>query len=127
MPDIFAVKEPTGELPVDPECARHRASETIRIASLKDIVAQLNDAREASNLTKSRLARAIGSDPSVVGRFLSAHTENPTLATVVEVAAALGLKICLVPMSAEERARITEPMLSAGQLIRTADPPRRWS
>ncbi len=97
---------------VDAEYARHRAAESVRIAALRAIVAQLNNAREEANLSKSQLARAIGSDPSVVGRLLCAHTENPTLATVVEVAAAVGLKICLVPMSADERERITEPMLS---------------
>lgn len=99
--------------PMDTELARHRAAESVRIAALEAVVSQLDAAREALSLTKSQLARAIGSDPSVVGRLLCAHTGNPTLATVVEVAAAVGLKICLVPMSAEERARITEPMLAA--------------
>ncbi|SCX22180.1 hypothetical protein SAMN02799620_03205 [Mycolicibacterium fluoranthenivorans] len=113
MRDVPAISHTTSDVLMQAECVRHRAAEAIRIASLKKIVAQLNCAREASNLTKSQLARAIGSDPSVVGRLLGAHTENPTLATVVEVAAAVGLKLCLVPMSAEERARITEPMLSA--------------
>jgi hypothetical protein len=35
---------------------------------------------------------------------------NPTLGTIAEVAAALGMKVTLTPMSADERARITEPM-----------------
>ena len=112
MRDAPAVNESLSAVPADAEYARHRAAESVRIAALRAIVSQVNDAREEANLSRSQIARAIGSDPSVVGRLLSAHTENPRLATVVEVAAAVGLKVCLVPMSAEERARITEPMLS---------------
>jgi ribosome-binding protein aMBF1 (putative translation factor) len=97
----------------DPEFARDYAAESARIAAVDTVVNQLDDAREASNLTKAQLARAIGSDPSVVRRLLSADTINPTLATVAELAAALGLKVTLTPMSAEERKRITEPMLAA--------------
>ncbi|QZA09010.1 helix-turn-helix transcriptional regulator [Mycolicibacter heraklionensis] len=96
----------------DPEFARSYAAETARIAAIDAVVNQLDDAREASNLTKARLARAIGSHPSVVRRLLSAQTVNPTLATVAELAAALGLKVTLTPMSAEERERITKPMLA---------------
>ncbi|OIN81810.1 helix-turn-helix transcriptional regulator [Mycobacterium malmoense] len=97
----------------DCEFARHFAAESARIAAIDAVLNQLDDAREASNLTKAQLARAIGSDPSVVRRLLSAQTVNPTLATVAELAAALGLKVTLTPMSAEERKRITEPMLTA--------------
>lgn len=97
----------------EPEFARHYAAESARIAAIDVVVNQLDDAREASNLTKAQLARAIGSDPSVVRRLLSAQTVNPTLATVAELAAVLGLKVTLTRMSAEERKRITEPMLAA--------------
>lgn len=97
----------------DPEFARAYAAESARISAIDAVVNQLDDAREASNLTKAQLARAIGSDPSVVRRLLSAQTVNPTLATVAELAAALGLKVTLTPMSAEERGRITVPMLAS--------------
>jgi transcriptional regulator with XRE-family HTH domain len=97
----------------DPEFARHYAAESARIAAIDAVLNQLDNAREASNLTKAQLARAIGSDPSVVRRLLSAQTINPTLATVAELAAALGLKVTLTPMSADERKQITEPMLAS--------------
>lgn len=96
----------------DPEFARSYAAETARITAIDAVVNQLDDAREASNLTKARLARAIGARPSAVRRLLSAQTVNPTLATVAELAAALWLKVTLTPMSAEERERITKPMLA---------------
>lgn len=97
----------------DREFARAYAAESARIAVIDAVVNQLDDAREASNLTKAQLARAIGSDPSGVRRLLPAQTVNPTLATVAELAAALGLKVTLTPMSAEERQQITDPMLAA--------------
>lgn len=97
----------------EPEFARHYAADSARIAAIDAVVNQLDDARAASNLTKAQLAQAIGAEPSVVRRLLSARTVNPTLATVAELAAVLGLKVTLTRMSAEERRRITEPMLAA--------------
>ncbi|MFY9336560.1 MAG: hypothetical protein WAO90_11260, partial [Mycobacterium sp.] len=58
---------------------------------------------------KAAFARAIGSDPSTVRRPLSSELVNPTLGTIAEGSAALGMKVMLAPMSAEEHARITEP------------------
>src|ERR1700749_478559 len=85
----------------DPEFARHHAVETARIAAIDAVINRLDELREASGLTKAGLARAIGSEPSVVRRLLSAQAVNPTLATVAEVAAALGMKVTLEPMSKE--------------------------
>ena len=38
---------------------------------------------------------------------------NDVFNRLLEIAAALGMKVTLVPMSAEERIRITEPMRAA--------------
>lgn len=97
----------------DPEFARAYASESIRIATIDALVNQLDARRENEGLSKAQLARAIGSDPAVVRRLLSASAVNPTLGTLAEVAAALGLKVTLVPMNREERKRITDPMKAA--------------
>lgn len=53
----------------DPEFARSYAADTARIAAIDAVVNQLDDAREASNLTKARLARAIGSHPRSASRM----------------------------------------------------------
>lgn len=55
--------------------------------------------------------RAIGSEPAVVRRLLSSSSVNPTLGTLAEVAAALGMKVVLQPMTPEERQDVTEPMI----------------
>jgi ribosome-binding protein aMBF1 (putative translation factor) len=96
----------------DPEFARHYAAESVRIAAIDAVVNELDELRESAGLSKAQLARAIGAEPSVVRRLLSAQTVNPTLGTVAELAAALGMKVTLEPMSEEERKRITEPMVA---------------
>jgi ribosome-binding protein aMBF1 (putative translation factor) len=96
----------------DPEFARHYAAESARIAAIDMVVNELDELRNAAGLSKAQLARAIGSEPSVVRRLLSAQTVNPTLGTVAELAAALGMKVTLEPLSDEERKRITEPMVA---------------
>lgn len=96
-----------------PEFAREFAAETVRIATIDALVSQLDEAREVAGLTKAALARAIGADPAVIRRLLSAPSVNPTLGTLAEVAAALGYRVRLEPMSKVERATITEPMLRA--------------
>ncbi|NQX06015.1 helix-turn-helix transcriptional regulator [Rathayibacter sp. VKM Ac-2856] len=99
----------------DPEFARAYAAESIRVATIDAVVDQLDVLRESAELSKAALARAVGVDPSVVRRLFSSASPNPTLGTLAEVAAALGMKVALVPMEAEERARITEPMLASAR------------
>ncbi|MDY0913646.1 helix-turn-helix transcriptional regulator [Rathayibacter festucae] len=99
----------------DPEFARAYAAESIRVATLDAVVNQLDDLRETAHLSKAALARAIGAEPSVVRRLFSSSSANPTLGTLAEVAAALGMKVALVPMEAEERQRITEPLLASAR------------
>lgn len=98
----------------DPEFARHYATESARIAAIDTMVNQLDQLRNAAGFSKAQLARAIGSESSVVRRLLSAPRKaiNPTLGTVAELAAALGMKVTLEPMTEAERKRITEPMVA---------------
>lgn len=95
----------------DPEYAREFAVESARVRTIDAIINLLDEKREEAGLSKAALARAIGSEPAVVRRLLSASSVNPTLGTLAEVAAALGLKVVLEPMSDDERREITEPML----------------
>jgi DNA-binding phage protein len=103
----------------DPEQARAFAAELARIRTVDTIVNALDEHRAAAGLSKAALARAIGSDPSVVRRLLTATTNNPTLSTVAEVAAALGLKVQLVPMTEAEKREMTEPMLGTEGVAET--------
>ncbi|MEP7764540.1 helix-turn-helix transcriptional regulator [Sanguibacter sp. 25GB23B1] len=98
-----------------PEYAREFAAESIRTRTIDEVMNTLDHALEESGLSKAALARAIGSDPAVVRRIFNAESVNPTLGTLSEIAAALGLKITLEPMGRSERDAITKPMVAAAK------------
>lgn len=102
----------------DPEFLREYVVESMRIATIDQVVNAIDDAREAACLSKAELARAIQKEPATIRRLLSSDNSNPTLGTLAEVAAALGLRITVEPIPKSERGQITEPLLEG----RTADP-----
>ncbi len=96
----------------DPQFLREYVAESIRIATVDRIVNELDVAREAAGLSKAGLARAISSEPATIRRLFSAGHVNPTLGTLAEVAAALGMQVVLEPLGARDRKQITEPLLA---------------
>ncbi|MFC6705445.1 DNA-binding protein [Flexivirga alba] len=102
----------------DPEFLREYVVESMRIATIDQVVNAIDEAREAAGLSKAELARAIRKEPATVRRLLSSDNSNPTLGTLAEVAAVLGLRITVEPIPKSERGQITEPLLEG----RTADP-----
>jgi transcriptional regulator with XRE-family HTH domain len=94
----------------DPRFLRDYVTESIRIATIDRIVNELDEARQAAGLSKAELARAISTEPATVRRLFSAGHVNPTLGTLAEVAAALGMRIILEPLDASERQRVTESL-----------------
>jgi transcriptional regulator with XRE-family HTH domain len=95
----------------DPQFLREYVAQSIRIATIDQIVNELDVAREAAGLSKAELARAINSEPATVRRLFSAGHVNPTLGTLAEVAAALGMRVVLQPLEADDRKCITGPLL----------------
>jgi DNA-binding phage protein len=84
----------------DPTFARQYAIESARIATIDAVVNALDEAREAEGLSKADVARAVGSDPAVIRRLFGSGPVNPTLGTLAEVAAALGLRITVEKLPA---------------------------
>ena len=108
----------------DPEFLRTYVAESIRIETIDRLVNELDDVRAAGGLSKADVARAISAEPAVVRRLLSLNHRNPTIGTLVEVAAALGLRVTLEPMPDHELKEITEPLRSGvvadpGRLVRS--------
>jgi transcriptional regulator with XRE-family HTH domain len=101
----------------DPDFLREYVRESVRIATIDQLVNALDEAREAAGLSKAELARAIGAEPAVVRRLFSSGHVNPTLGTLAEVAAALGMRVTLEPLPAADRKQVTTPLLEG----RTAD------
>lgn len=95
----------------DPEFLREYVVESMRIATIDAIVNTLDDAREAAGLSKAELARAIQVEPATIRRLFASDKSNPTLGTLAEVAAALGLRIIVEPLPQAERKQVTAPLL----------------
>jgi DNA-binding phage protein len=95
----------------DPEFLREYVAESIRIATIDRIVNQLDTARASAGLTKAGLAHAISSEPATVRRLFSSSHVNPTLGTLAEVAAALGMRVVLEPLDAKDQEQITRPLI----------------
>lgn len=96
----------------DPEFLRAYITESLRVETVDRLVNDLDEARIALGLSKAELARAISAEPAVIRRLLSPGRRNPTIGTVAEVAAALGLRVALVPMADDEREQVAETLRS---------------
>ncbi|WP_305787629.1 helix-turn-helix domain-containing protein [Symbioplanes lichenis] len=103
-----------GEDLADPFLRRTYAVESVRQATVSRIVAQLEEARRAAGLSKAALARAVDTNPDALRRLLTAGNVNPTLSTVAEIAAVLGLQLTLTPLAEEDRALLTPPIEDSG-------------
>jgi DNA-binding phage protein len=103
----------------DPEFLREYITESVRIATVDAIINALDEARVSAGMSKADLARAIGAEPATVRRLFSASGSNPTLGTLAQVAAALGLRISIEPLAAAERKAVTTP-LREGRASRSA-------
>ena len=68
------------------------------------LVRALDEARQEQGLTKAELARRIGAEPAAVRRLLTTPEPNPTMATFVSAAQALGLQIKVTPLRQVPRA-----------------------
>lgn len=98
------------EIQMDPEYASDHLLEWVRISTVDRIVNDLESERERLGMSKSELARAVHRDPAAVRRLLSQAAGNPTVETISSVAAAMGMKLELVPMSEEEQLAVSKPL-----------------
>ncbi len=80
------------------------------------LIRALEQAREASGLSKAELARRIDVKPAMVRRLLTAPRGNPTVATVLKVTSALGYHLELAPGSSRRRRR-EAPRVAVGRRI----------
>lgn len=94
----------------DPEFLREYVVESVRIATIDRIVNALDDAREAAGMSKAEVARAVSASEPSIRRLFTGAQGNPTLSTVSEVAAALGLRITVEPLPAAEKKVVTKPL-----------------
>ena len=77
----------------EPEFPQAHADASRRILQVDALVRALDDARDRQGMTKAELARRAGMAPEAVRRMFSAEGMNPTAATLVALADALGLEV----------------------------------
>lgn len=94
----------------DSEFRREYVAESIRIATIDSVINAIDDAREAEGLSKADLARALHAEPATIRRLFSSGSANPTLGTLAEVAAVMGLRITVEPLSKAELSHVTDPL-----------------
>ena len=91
------------------------------IDAVDGLIRELDRARERSGLTKAEVARRIDAKPEIVRRLLTEAGSNPTMTTVLKVAAAVGCHLDLVPNS---RRNSTEPGRPQGGIRLSGSPSR---
>jgi DNA-binding phage protein len=87
----------------DPAFADEYATASAEIATIDKLVRLLDATRVAADMPKAELARRISAKPEIVRRLFTTASPNPTMATVLKVADALGLTLQLVPKRAPIR------------------------
>lgn len=81
----------------DPAFASSYREARAVIDSTDALVRALDEARLVAGVSKADLARQIEARPEIVRRLFTTHGANPTLATVLKLADALGFHLELVP------------------------------
>jgi ribosome-binding protein aMBF1 (putative translation factor) len=88
-----------------PSFAKSYAEARAEVNAIDEMVRALDAAREKSGLSKADLAEAIEARPEVVRRLFTQKNPNPTLSTLIRLAAALGYRVELVRDARQGRAR----------------------
>jgi DNA-binding phage protein len=81
----------------DPSFRKDYEAARAEIDATDSLIRALESARAGQGLTKAELARRISVKPEIVRRLLTDKSGNPTISTVLKVAAALDLHLELVP------------------------------
>ncbi len=78
------------------------------IAATDALIRALEGARAGRGITKAELARRISVKPEIVRRLLTDAAGNPTVGTVLKVAAALDYHLELVPNAGRRATRVPQ-------------------
>ena len=110
----------------DPSYAAAYERASRRIAMFDDVVRSLDARREELGMTKAELARRADMPSAVIRRLFSQQHKNPTLTSLVAIADALELKICVASgqsmprLSISTEASTSAPSRTYGTRRRTA-------
>jgi DNA-binding phage protein len=92
-----AAEEHLARRHADPDYAAAYETASRRIAMFDEVVRSLDVRLKELGLTKAELSRRANMPPAAVRRLFSQQRKNPTLTTLVAIADALDMHLCMVP------------------------------
>jgi DNA-binding phage protein len=87
------------------------------IAQTDHIIRTLDELRVEMGVSKAELARRIDRNASSIRRLFTAQQARPELQLIAEIAEALGLRIAIVPESAEAKKAVREHDAGRKELV----------
>ncbi len=101
----------------DPEFRAAYEQAAGAIAQTDYIIRTLDELRAEMGISKAELARRIDRNASSIRRLFTAHQVRPELPLITAVAEALGLRLALVPESAEAKKAVRDSHGGRKELI----------
>ena len=95
----------------DPQFRAEYVRETLRLEVVDALINSLDEKRSLAGLSKAELARVLGSEPANIRRLFTGKSTNPTMASVVDVALALGFELKLVPLSKSKKLALKQALV----------------
>jgi len=99
----------------DPEFLREYVKSSIRISTVDGIINDLEARREELGKSKAEIAEALDLHGAAVRRLFTSKSGNPTIGALAEVAAMLGMRVVLEPMSLNQ-SKVVSAVLETGQV-----------
>jgi DNA-binding phage protein len=96
------------------------------IVAVDDMIRLIDAERVDLGMSKADLARKVSTTPAAMRRLLTSGEANPTITTVLDVLAAVGLRLTLSPSSASKPASValtSKPVRKA--ILSTSKPVRK--
>jgi DNA-binding phage protein len=101
----------------DPEFRAAYEQAAGAIAQTDYIIRTLDELRVEMGVSKAELARRIDRNASSIRRLFTAHQARPEFPLIAEIAEALGLRIAIVPESAEAKKVVREHHAGHKELV----------
>jgi len=84
--------------------ARERYDRTRNsVLAIRHVLQAIDGERERAGLSKSDLARRVGTTPAAIRRLFTSPSANPTLRTILDLSDALNLEVSLRPRTGHKR------------------------
>lgn len=95
------------------------------ILAVDDLIRLIDAERVDLGMSKADLARKVSTTPAAMRRLLTSGEANPTITTVLDVLAAVGMRLTLLPSSTSKPASVALTSKPVRKPIRSTSKPVR--